>query len=143
MGENKEFFDINDYGPCPCCFGWMMKKNLKQHMKTCSGRDENSGNSLLHLIVQSDIISGRIYTKACKTLLNEVYTIMKHDDVSKIAKEDDLIVNLGNQWIKRNIGNKVMRRYFTSSIMRLAAKLLIQLREVTGSNMDIASFLKP
>ena len=55
---------------------------------------------------------------------------MKNDVISKVARSDPLIVALGNLSMKRNIGNKVMRRYNVSSDMRLAARCLIELREL-------------
>lgn len=53
---------------------------------------------------------------------------MTIDEVSKVAKNDKLIISLGNQWMLSNIGNRIMRKYYTSSVMRLAAKLLASLR---------------
>jgi hypothetical protein len=50
------------------------------------------------LINQSDTLSGRITAVASKPLVNEVFTKMKMDIVGKLAREDPLIVHLGNQW---------------------------------------------
>ena len=144
LKENEECFDLDDYGPCPCCFGWILKKNLKRHNTNCAAKDVDfQSDSLTYLVVQSDILAGRVSTKASKMLVNEVYTTMINDETSQVAKADELIVNLGNQWIKRNVGNKIMRRYYTSSVMRLAAKLLIQLRLASGENLDMTTFVSP
>ena len=37
--------------------------------------------------------------------------------MSKVAKEDELIDNLGNQWLVKNRGNEIMRKYYISTIM--------------------------
>lgn len=34
--SETKFFDIQEYGPCPCCLGWILKKKFKethQHMQ--------------------------------------------------------------------------------------------------------------
>jgi hypothetical protein len=79
---------------------------------------------------QSDITAGRVDRKASDDLVREVYKIMKNDDISRIAKSDPLIVQAGNGVLMRNIGNKAMRRYYASSVMRLLARLLLELRNL-------------
>ncbi|OWF39284.1 hypothetical protein KP79_PYT22704 [Mizuhopecten yessoensis] len=44
--------------------------------------------------------------------------------------------------MERNIGNKIMRKYYTSSIMRLAAKLKINLQCMSEKDDDLDEFLK-
>ena len=64
-------------------------------------------------------------------LTKEVFPIMQLDNVTKVAKGDSLIINLGNQWMMRNRGNEINRKYYTSSVMRLNAKLkLAQLNSI-------------
>ena len=46
----------------------------------------------------------------------------------KIARADPLICCLGNLSMKRNIGAKATRRYTVSSVMRLSARCLMELR---------------
>ena len=82
------------------------------------------------LIVHSEIVAGRISTEASEELKNEVFTNMKNDEISRVAKSDPLICCLGNASMKRNIGNKFMRRYNVSRDMRLAARCLMELREL-------------
>jgi hypothetical protein len=45
-------------------------------------------------------------------LINEVFPIMIGDNISKVAKEDELIVSLGNQWLTRKREYEIMRKYF-------------------------------
>ena len=37
--------------------------------------------------------------------------------MSKVANEDELIVNLGNQWLMKNRGNEIMRKCYINTIM--------------------------
>ncbi|XP_055956953.1 uncharacterized protein LOC126821491 [Patella vulgata] len=54
---------------------------------------------------------------------------MKMDNIGKVAREDPLIVQHGNYWMQKNVGNKLKRGAYISQIMRLCARLLINLRE--------------
>ena len=66
----------------------------------------------------------RIDLEADPLLRQEVFTRMRHDEVGAIARNDRMIVRLGNMWIKRNIGNELKRGKYTSQVMRLVATLL-------------------
>ena len=79
---------------------------------------------------QFDSYEEYLFAHWCEELKNEVFTNMKNDEISKLAKSDSLICGLGNASIKRNIGNKTMRRYNVSSDMRLAARCLWELRDL-------------
>ena len=126
-------FKCSDYGPCPYCSIWILRSLMKRHQRMCpaskidcDAKSATAGD----LMTLSDIIAGRIPVEASEELKNEVFKIMKSDHISSVAKSDDLIVQLGNSWMRRNVGNKAMRKYYTSSIMRLAARLLIELRKL-------------
>ena len=80
--------------------------------------------------VHADIVAGRVSTEASAELKNEVFPFMKSDWIGKVARSDPLICSLGNLAMKRNIGNKPMRRYNVSSVMRLSARALLELREL-------------
>ena len=60
----------------------------------------------------------------------EVFTTMRNDYIGTVAKKDPLICCLGNIAMKRNIGNKATRSHNVSSAMRLAARWLIELRNL-------------
>ncbi|OWF35847.1 hypothetical protein KP79_PYT23048 [Mizuhopecten yessoensis] len=82
-------------------------------------------------------------SRASKALIEETFKIMQHDEVSKVAKSDPLIITLGNNWMLRNVGNKLMRCYYTSSVMRLAAKFKLELQKIDGGDKDLAQLLSP
>lgn len=76
-------------------------------------------------------------------LKKEVFPIMQLDNISKIAKTDTLIVNLGNQWMMRNRSNEINRKYYTSSVMRLNAKLKLAYQVMKNTKEDMDYFLQP
>ena len=67
---------------------------------------------------------------------------MRNDQVAKVARNDPLIIGLGNMWMKRNVGNRAMRRYYTSSIMWLVAKLLMNICSFVFIGMSYSYFYK-
>ncbi|XP_060563321.1 uncharacterized protein LOC132722776 isoform X3 [Ruditapes philippinarum] len=131
--------DISQYGPCPNCYGWIVCRSLKRHMNVCSSENYSSKRSLMVF----DIIMGKLPEEASQALVNEVFPIMKNDDIAEIACHDSLIINLGNQWMMRNRGNEIMRKYYTSSVMRLAAKLKQATQKLSNTTLEMSKYLAP
>jgi len=52
----------------------------------------------------------------------------RNDEIGRVAKKDPMIVMMGNSAMNRGIGNIAMRRYTVSGVIRLLARLLIELR---------------
>lgn len=125
-------FNCLDYGPCPICLEWLRTSVIVRHNKSCPGKNHDASKSAQctkgALLLQSNIMSGRLSGNPSQGLLKEVYPIMQIDKVGRLAQEDPLIITIGNQWMKKSVGNKLMRKYYTSGAMRLASRLLIQLR---------------
>ncbi|XP_033731339.1 uncharacterized protein LOC117320961 isoform X2 [Pecten maximus] len=138
-------FDVTKFGPCPNCVGWIKNSTMTKHQKVCPKKsDDFQPSNKTMLRVQSDALVGRISDQASQVLVKEVFTCMQADDVSLRAQSDPLIISLGNQWMDRNRGNRIMRKYYASQAMRLAAKLLIHLNNITGNkDKDLNFFLQP
>ena len=62
----------------------------------------------------------------------EVLPIMTCDEVSEIAQKD-LVMALGESWLKMNVGNAEKRKYYASARMRLCARFLNHLRSTQKS----------
>ncbi len=141
--RNVEKFNVEAYGPCPRCFEWLRLTTIKRHQHSCPAAVAKMTKG--ELLVQSDIISGRLKAKTSKSILKEVFPIMREDKIGTTAKEDSLIVALENNWMILNIGNPIMRKYYTSSVMRLASRLKIELNKmITPENSDdLAAYLSP
>jgi len=140
----EHILDISSYGPCPNCFAWVSKKLLWKHQKSCPLQP--TLQSTAAILTQSDTLCGRIKTIATKKLIKEVFSIMHLDDIGNAARQDHLIIMLGNQWMDKNVGNRLKRGRYTSQVMRLAAKLLINLRKIQPLNSpanNMNDYLKP
>ena len=92
----------------------------------------------------SQDISKRLSCSPSAELMQEVYPIMTRDEVTTVAQSDEEIVALGNYMLQRFKGKKANRKFFISSKMRLAARLLIQLRKQTDlKSAEMSVFLTP
>jgi hypothetical protein len=141
--RHKGKFDVSHYGPCPRCYVWLkLDISLVKHQNICPFRILESGEPVgvgkRELFIMSLQVSGKISSHASKALQNEVFTIMTLDNVSEIAQMDKLIISLGNMWLLKNAGNLLKRKYYTSSHMRGAARLLMNVRQLAG--MPAASY---
>jgi hypothetical protein len=134
-------FSLENYGPCPHCLAWVACHLLWKHQKSCIA----GPNTLLgvgELVTRSQTLSHSIEPMASKQLVKEVFEKMHVDEISSIAKKDTLIVCLGNQWFVKNLGNRLKRGKYTGQIMRLAARLLKNLRGL-GNHHNMWDFLVP
>ena len=126
LARRPDTFSVSDYGPCPHCRLWLLLSGIKRHYKKC--RKDGLPCRKRDLIVQSQVLAGHINTKPSKIMLKEVFTSMKDDETGTTAKNDQMIVLLGESWLRRNIDNVEKRRHYASQRMRLSAKLLKALR---------------
>ena len=152
---SNNLLDIQQYGPCPNCREWLQLSGLKKHLLKClKGRSkEEVEEGLGNCVLKSQVMAGLISEKTSKQMREEVLPAMKRDSVRHVAMTDELILMLGESWLRRNVDNVEKRKYYSSQHMRLAAKLLIQLREMkvnkkqneTEENSDISlwEFLTP
>lgn len=139
QNETQDRFSISEYGPCPSCLEWLRLDVIPRHQ--CPESSEKlSHQTKANLLMQSAILSGRFNVQASKMMTDEVFPIMRLDEIGQVARSDNLIVSLGNHWLLRSVGNQLMRKYYTSAVMRLSSRLLITLRGMvtppTGTRME-------
>lgn len=128
--SNKDKFIVGNYGPCPSCFEWInLTANTSSHVKSCIG--ENKG-SISHgkgkLVLASSYLLGKVASKASHRVREMVFPTMRNDEIANVAKNDDLIVCLGDVWLAKSMENELRCRNYSSFRMRLAARLLMLLR---------------
>ena len=140
------FFNIENYGPCPYCFEWLSLSFVKRHIPDCLALKDDTRRPrprLGEIKVQSRILSGILQTSASQLLQREVLPIMRTDAIGVAAQSDDLIIALGNEWMFRNVGNKISRRHYTSQVMRMAGRLKLELNDGKEEPMDLRSYISP
>jgi hypothetical protein len=71
---------------------------------------------------------------------SEVFPSMKNDKLTRIARNDTLIIAIREWYLIYNIGNKIKRRNYSSNMMRLSARLLQivrnELQDQAGTRND-------
>jgi hypothetical protein len=116
---------VSDFSPCPKCNKWLQTGRLWRHRKVCIVNVRHPDPTplpLTELILQSEIIAGKISSRATDALKKEVFTTMRNDEIGRVAKKDPMIVMMGNSAMNRGIGNIAMRRYTVSGVIRLLAR---------------------
>ncbi|WAR09247.1 hypothetical protein MAR_019205 [Mya arenaria] len=121
--SSKDLLDVSKYGPCINCFEWVQLSGLKKHYKKCV-KGKTNGLGKKDLVLKAQILAGHIKGNLSKMMKEEVFRIMKTDDVTKTAQSDMLILLLGESWLRRSFDNVEKRKYYTSGRMRLCARLL-------------------
>ena len=140
---DDECFDVYEYGPCPSCRQWLTMKGMKKHFKKCQKIKEPVYKK--DLIMRSRVLAGHIRTKPSTLMVKEVFKSMNTDTVGRLARNDDMIVSLGESWLRRNIDNVEKRRYYASQRMRLAARLLQELQKLDEDEekKTMEDYIKP
>ena len=126
-------FDVTHFGPCPDCREWVLLKTIKYHNTGCTEKIGMTRRKKKDLVLHSQILAGHIKGKHSPQMMKEVFPIMTSDNVTAVAQGDQLILALGESWLKRNVGNVEKRKYYASSRMRLCARFLIQLQSIQKS----------
>ena len=148
----KETFVHHNYGPCPKCFVWLhLEHSLQAHRKNCNGLEDTGiivfgqEKKGLNMAVSKAIIGeGLEIDKSCPLVGKYVMPIIRNDDVGKLAKEDRLIIELGEIWMVKSYGNKLARNKTSSFRMRLCARLLAAVRGFTKvPNLSVRDILCP
>ncbi len=134
-----EPFAVKDYGPCPHCCAWLAKHLLWKHQVACVGKKPKLTTAAL--LTQSDVVANRVSDKASKKLRKEVFVKMKRDEVGMTARDDQLIIRLGNMWMEKNVGNPLKRGKYTSQVMRLSASLLLNIRKLDPQPHSLWNYL--
>lgn len=132
-----------NYFPCVNCLGFYKKSYLWRHKKICKSKLENKSNSKNHLTDSQTFLAttgmlGNVLNRG--RIKNEVFCIMRPDNISYTAKSDSLICLFGESYINKHKRKQMSN--VVSNKMRELARLKIALKESSTSEYLI-DFLKP
>ena len=129
---------ISDYRACPFCNGFYMKNSIRKHLPRCSGSEYYKA---IQSKTMHNYVIGDVHPDA-SVYLRIVLSRLRDDDISKIAKNDMLIIIYGNfeafKFKHSNHHNKQIR-----AELRLLARILIQMKKIHDKITDFASMLNP
>ncbi|XP_074035399.1 uncharacterized protein isoform X2 [Leptinotarsa decemlineata] len=96
--ENEiNFIEVKDYGPCPNCLGFLLKKHIWHHLKfICKEKLPLVDSNSKHVIAESNAIMADIYGFGfTKDFTDAILSTFKSDDVGSICQSDILIMKFG------------------------------------------------
>ncbi|KAF5281925.1 hypothetical protein FQR65_LT14451 [Abscondita terminalis] len=137
---------FTDYGPCPQCLGFMLKKHLWHHIKfTCSKKTQDDemtlDNTGRHVIAESNAIVSNLFGSEMSTDYKiNILNSLRDDDIGLYCKEDHLIVKFGAmQFEKYGLTQIDLIKQW----MRQLSRLVLNLKEKFVQNLHLIDFLKP
>nr|XP_023011705.1 uncharacterized protein LOC111501996 [Leptinotarsa decemlineata] len=134
--------DIN-YFPCTSCLGYYKKSYLWRHKKNCGAKIDNMGSKTQHLTESQTFLAttGLLGNHLNRSRLkNEVFCIMRPDEISLTAKTDPLICLYGESYLSKH--KRKQMHTVTSNKIREMARLKIVLQKSTTID-NLIDVLKP
>ncbi|KAI4455379.1 hypothetical protein MML48_9g00013103 [Holotrichia oblita] len=133
-----------EYFVCTYCLGQYTKKLLFEHVKKCESRPENTQHSK-KCLTNSQTFMALINSKNSNFLKstrvkNEVFNIMRPDDISAVVKNDPLICLYGEALLSKHKRQQIVT--VVSNKMREMGRLLIALNTTQNLN-GLFDALKP
>ncbi|XP_031357056.1 uncharacterized protein LOC116180961 [Photinus pyralis] len=137
------------YYPCVYCKGLFLKSYLKRHAKSCKSQDIATGSSerrINHISHSMTITACAMDPTNVISRLNvkeQVFNLMKGDDIAFEAKRDLLIVHFGNSYLMKHKRERMA--ISCSNRMRELARLLISYRRILnkGAETSFKDLLHP
>lgn len=129
-----------DYLPCKYCYGMYKKKYLSRHITVCSKyvktdkektcKAQSSGQNMLVAFIGNN-----------KQLEETVFPRMASDEISFVAKSDQLITSFGTRYLKSHKEKHLIA--VVSQKLRTLARFLIAMRSENGSISTLKDCLFP
>ncbi|KAB0805127.1 hypothetical protein PPYR_02097 [Photinus pyralis] len=133
------------YFVCVHCLGYYAKNSLYKHVKRCTRRPVDQGKPKSWL-AESQSFSALVKLKNDKLLKSlrireEVFSVMKPDEISHTAKSDPLIILYGEHLISKHKRQQIA--VVVSNKIREMGRLLLALKEFNPRLESLFSYLKP
>ena len=140
----EDEFDIEQYGPCPDCYSWIILTDITRHQReTClavSLEPDHLMSSSKHLAIHSKILKGaddELYQGASKLLKDQVIDPMHRGEIKSTVMSDRLIMRLGEDRLAKCSRNPLCRGNYASDRMWRAV------RHEHQGEQSMEDFIKP
>ncbi|CAH0558692.1 unnamed protein product [Brassicogethes aeneus] len=136
-----------EYYPCHRCKALLSKKYLSRHKKTCvvqksTGHPQNKVNERAESQTMIACSLDENSTVCKLRVKQEVFSRMKADNISLIAKTDYLITIFGENYLKKHKREQIVS--VCSNKMRELARFLLEFRKNTNNpNCTLQNILSP
>lgn len=134
------------YFVCTYCLGHYTKHNLYKHVKICDSRPETEINPGKQCLKNSQTFMVLVSSKnqeflKSSRLKQEVFSIMRPDDISAVAKADALICLYGEALLSKHKRQQIS--VVVSNKLREMGRLLMVLRRRNSGVNCLFDYLKP
>ena len=126
------------YKVCPNCKGYFSKLSLRKHYRLCCQTGKKGERNIL---INSRRIHGDIHKKASEKLKQDIFPVLREDDVTRILRYDELAILYGNKMC-----TKYRSRHHDSMIrarLRLIGRFLLEIKKINLNITDFASVFQP
>ncbi|CAH1109549.1 unnamed protein product [Psylliodes chrysocephalus] len=138
-----KFVKDSDYGPCPNCLGFMLKKHLWHHMRySCKDKvvDTEKTNAK-HVMSESNALVSDIFGIGfTKEFHKSIISNFRSDELGDFCRNDILILKFGAMQFEK-YGNT--QSEFIRQTMRQLARLTLALNKLEKKSKTLSDFLIP
>lgn len=143
--ENEsKFVTYSDYGPCPNCLGFMLKKHIWHHIKYNCNEKQTDPNYIKarHVIAESNAIISDIFGFGfSQEYNNSIISNLRFDEIGNICRNDVLILKFGAMQFEKYADTQ--SEYIRQS-MRQLARLRLSLNSLDQNNSrSFSDYLTP
>ncbi|KAJ8929546.1 hypothetical protein NQ314_017745, partial [Rhamnusium bicolor] len=140
--ENEwQHVSYNDYGPCPHCLGFMLKKHLWHHIKTSCTKNENVSSSNNVIAESNAILNEVLGAEFSNAYIKEIVTKLRDDEIGEYCKSDKLILKFGSMQFEKyaTTQGELIRQ-----TMRQLSRLILKIQEVSkNKSLTLTDLLIP
>lgn len=134
--QNKK--TATDYQVCQHCKGFFSKTNLRHHAKKCFSY---CGTKNRTLFVTGKKVLGRIHSEASNILRNEIFPVLREDDVVRNIRYDRLIILYGNKMCSKYRLHH--QQEMIRANLRLLGRFLVALKDKNRDILEFADMYDP
>lgn len=125
------------YMVCPNCKGYISKLTLRRHYRQCSSTKKGTRE----ICIMSRKIQGDVGIQAGTILRNEVFPLLRDDEVTNVIRYDSIILLYGNQLCLK-YRQKHLQKMIRAKL-RLLGRFLIEARKMNSSVKNLEDVFEP
>lgn len=138
--EQKQYTYVN-YGPCPDCLGFMLKKNIAHHMKNnCTSKSKTKLESRKPISESNAILSGMYGPNLTADFITNIVIRMRDDNITKICREDRLILKFGVMMYEKY---STTQSELIRQSMRQLGRFFVEINKACTAIKSLSDSLKP
>ena len=131
------------YVPCSDCLAFFLKQDLWKHAKTCSKRKHRKDEQtkpFQHRQASATLLP--VCSTATSRFKNNILDTMSQDRITLVARQDQLIIQLGTRLYDKNGHEQHQHQYIKQKIRELA-RLLLAIRDLDPSIQTLEDAMDP